>query len=65
MFVDSGIQHAELTCHIVINGLPRSAILFHTIPQTARFLDKKVTEQEMGFDILHNFVSNISRSKKI
>lgn len=48
VFVDSGIQHARLTCHIVIFGLPRSAIFFHTIAQTVRFLYKKVIEQVMG-----------------
>jgi len=53
------------TCFIVIFGLSRSAIFFHTIAQTARFLYRKVLKAKWGFGILHNFVPNISHSKKI
>jgi len=51
-------------CHIVISGLPGSAVFFHIISQTAQ-LKKTVIEQKMWNLIFSTtFVQNIFLSKK-
>jgi len=59
VFVASGIQHAMCMRHIVICGLPRYAIFFHT-SQTARFQQiKKVIEHKMWFRLPLQLLSEI------
>jgi hypothetical protein len=56
-FVALVIQHAMHMHHIVIRGLPHSAIFFHIILHMARYSKKKVIENKMCFDFLYIFFS--------
>ena len=55
VFVALGILHAMLKPHIVICGLPCSAIFFHVISNGTIF--EKYIEYKMCFDFLYKFLS--------
>jgi len=64
VFVALGIQHTTCMCHIVICGLPHSAIFFHNISQMARFSKQSNWTSNVCFNFLYNFHWNIFRSKE-
>ena len=64
VYITLGIQPAMRVCHIVICGLPRSAI-FSTLSHKRHYFRKEVTENQMCALIFSTtFVGNISHSKK-
>jgi len=65
VYVAIDIQHAMRMRHIVICGLPGSAVFVHIISQTARFSKKIVTEHTICVLIFSpTSVWNISHSRK-